>query len=338
MNDDSRDSLGPTRPFLRPPIVEALDLPSLEVGRVHRLRVAMTQNASGNETLVPTFVLRSGRPGPVVWLCSAIHGNELNGIPIVNRILASLTAAPDLLRTGTLIGVPILNIPGYLAFSRYYEDGADLNRIMPGVADGNESQLYAHRIADRFLRHADVLIDLHTASFGRVNSFYVRADLSDPRVDRMARRLDPQIILQNPNSDGTLRGAAARAGVAAITVEVGNPNIIQGRMVKEVEQGVRLVLGDLGLLDPVEGEAAPGEVVVCDGSRWLYTDRGGLLHVRVGLAEIVEEGAVVATLQNAWGDMVREYRAPHRGIVIGHSTNPAARAGSRIVHFGRLVS
>lgn len=334
MTEPDQPTFDSSRPFLRPPIVEGLDLPNLAPGEVHRMRLAMTQNASGNETLLPTFVLRSGQPGPTVLICAAIHGNELNGVPIVTRLMARLTQTPaDLLR-GTLIGVPVLNMPGYLAFSRYFEDGVDLNRIMPGQADGNESQLYAHRIVDRFVRHADVLIDLHTASFGRQNSFYVRADLDNPRVERMARKLTPQIILHSPNADGTLRGAAASRGLDAVTVEVGNPNIIQGSLVKEAEHGIADVLADQGMMQ-APAEEAHEEAVVCRSSRWVYTDRGGMLRVMVDLTQRVQPGDVVATLQNAWGDLVREYRAPYAGVVIGRSTNPAARAGSRIVHIGR---
>lgn len=316
--------------------MESLDLSSFEVDRVHRVRLAMTQNASGNETLLPTFVVRSQVPGPTVLITAAIHGNELNGIPIVHRLMSRLSAAPLELKRGALIAVPVLNIPGYLAFQRQFEDGADLNRIMPGVADGNESQLYAHRIVTRLLAHADILIDLHTASFGRENTFYVRADMSNPRVARMARALEPQIILNNREADGTLRGAAATRGIDAVTVEVGNPNIIQGRMVKEAEQGIGVLLSDLAMMgsQPVDGAE---ETVVCERSRWVYTDRGGMLRVRVDLAERVSEGDVIATLDNAWGDTVRAYRAPFDGVVIGRATNPAARAGSRIVHLGVLA-
>lgn len=335
VSDSNPDLLDPSRPFLRPPIVESLDLESMGMDQTHRVRLVMTQNASGNETLVPTFVLRSPVPGPTVFVCAAIHGNELNGVPIVTRLMARLTESPRDLHRGTIIAVPVLNIPGYLAFTRYYEDGADLNRIMPGLADGNESQLYAHRIVDRLLAHADVLIDLHTASFGRQNSFYVRADLDNPRVERMARKLDPQIILHSPNADGTLRGTAAARGVDAVTVEVGNPNIIQGRLVKEAEQGIVDVLADLGMMTPT-GHDPADDVVVCRSSKWVHTDRGGMLRVLVDLAKPVSAGDVVATLRNAWGDLVREFRAPYAGVVIGRSTNPAARAGSRIVHIGRV--
>jgi hypothetical protein len=70
---------------------------------------------------------------------------------------------------------------------------------------------------------------LHTASFGRINSYYVRADLNDPDVNALATLLKPQIILHDAGHGGTLRGAATKLGIKAITVEIGNPQLLQVR-------------------------------------------------------------------------------------------------------------
>src|SRR5690606_27150633 len=104
-------------------------------------------------------------------------------------------------------------------------DGKDLNRLMPGRANGNESDVYAHRLLERIVYEFDVLIDLHTASFGRINSLYVRADMSDPKASRLARMVGAEIILHNRNADGTLRAAAAANGATAITIEIGDPHV-----------------------------------------------------------------------------------------------------------------
>ena len=318
------------KPFVRPPIVSDLDL-EVEPDVVHRFRVVMTENATGNETLVPTFVLRSSNPGPVVGITAAIHGNELNGIPVIHRLVERLTSTS--LLCGTLVAAPILNVPGYVSHQREFQDGVDLNRIMPGHAHGNESALYAHRLMDRLVAHFDYLVDLHTASFGRVNSLYVRADMRTPVVAEMARRIRPQIILHSPGADGTLRSAAADRGIHAITVEVGDPQTIQRSLVRSARLGVQEVLEYLGLI-PNVSDPDGGPPVECVRSTWIYTDRGGILSVLPDVTDPVEEGEVIAVLRNVWGDVVREYRAPVRGVVIGKSSNPAARAGSRILHLG----
>jgi predicted deacylase len=323
-------------PIQRPPLVERIDIEGLEPHRQHRLRVVMSQNATGNETLVPVIAIRGDAPGPVVGVTAAIHGNELNGIPVIHRLLGSV--AERGLARGTMLAVPILNVPGYLRHQREFEDGVDLNRIMPGSPDGDESELYASRIVERLLPGLDYLIDLHTASFGRINSLYVRADMSDQRAAAIARLVGPQIIVHNPGSDGTLRAAAAARGIVAVTVEVGNPQRFQDVLVDATRVGIEDVLEHLGLLASTDGATlAPAPATECSRSRWLYTDRGGILDVFPAVNERVSAGDVVASLFNVWGDRVREYDAPEDGVVIGKSTNPTARAGSRILHLGTVA-
>ena len=329
-----KDEQDASLPFVRPPIVESIDLDELEPGKPHRMRLAMTQNATGNETLVPVVVARAeGDLHPIVGITAAIHGNELNGMRVVQELASALNDNPSLLKRGTLIAVPLLNVPGYLNETRAFSDGVDLNRIMPGKANGNESELYAHRIMELIIKRCDYLFDLHTASFGRVNTHYVRCDLSSPVVMELAARLDPQIILHSPNSDGTLRGAAAQRGIHALTVEIGDPQRIQKGLVRDAYSGLTAALAHLGMLNPVRPESEE-EVICCQRSYWMYTKRGGLLNVLPALGDRLKKGDEVARLFNVWGDLVVRFYAPEDSVVIGKSTNPTAGAGSRIVHLG----
>lgn len=319
------------KPFVRPPIVQRLDLDAAEPGVVSRFRVVITENASGNETMVPAMVLRSHQPGPVVGVTAAVHGNELNGIPVIHRLMEQLGTVG--LAKGTLVAVPIVNVPGYLRYQREFEDGVDLNRIMPGKANGTESQLYAHRLVERLFYCFEYLLDLHTASFGRVNSLYVRADMDNPVTAKMARLVSPQIIVHSPGGDGTVRATCTDRGTHAITIEVGDPARLQRGLVRSAHLGVQEVLEHLGMVQDLS-DPDPGEIVECSRSYWTYTDRGGVLTVLPGVVDRVEKGEIIARLYNVWGDPVREYRAPEAGVIVGKATNPAARAGSRIIHLG----
>ena len=150
---------------------------------------------------------------------------------------------------GTIVGVPVVNVPSFQRKKRRFIDGTDLNHIMPGKSNGTASQIYAHRVVTRIINQFDYLMDLHTASVGRINSYYIRADMSDPVVSKMARLQNAQIIVHNPPSDGTLRGTANEMNIPAITLEVGNPNTFQKGMIREGLTGIHNVLGDLGMID-----------------------------------------------------------------------------------------
>ena len=308
----------------------SLDVDALEPGRIHRLNVQLIHDGLGRAIEVPVLVARGAKPGPTFGLTAALHGNELNGIPAMHRIIRMLE--PRHLR-GTIVAVTVVNVPGFLAHQREFSEGIDLNHIMPGQEGGRSPEVYVHRLIERIIRRFDFLMDLHTASFGRINSLYVRADMTHPMAARMAYLQRPQIIVHNPASDRTLRGTAMDLGIPAITVEIGNPQRFQHDFIRSTSRGIRAALYELGILR--KRPLAPGpEPVLCERSGWLYTDHGGLLEVLPSVTDPVEQGEIIARLTNAYGDVTREYRAPEAGVVVGKSVNPVAQTGARILHLG----
>lgn len=311
-------------------IVEQLDLDELPSGRVTRCEVELVHDELGRPTRLPVMVAKGAKPGKVFGLTAGVHGNEINGIPVIHRLMEQL----ELTRLrGTVVAVLVVNTPGFLRHQRKFRDGVDLNHVFPGAASGPESSMFVHRLVERIVRRFDFLIDLHTASTGRVNSLYVRADMTDPRTAQMAFLQRPDIIVHNPPSDYTLRGTLMEHGVPAITLEIGNPQRFQRTYVKRSLAGVRAVLGELGF-QPRRKLALGDEPIICERSYWMHTDRGGLLRVLPDVTDRVEAGAVVAQLRNIYGDLITEYRAEVDGVVIGHSVNPVGGTGARILHLG----
>lgn len=313
-----------------PIVTGTLDLDQLPTRQTTRVLVELTSDALGQAIQIPVLVARGAKPGPVVGITAAVHGNELNGIPVIHHLFAALEGKP--LR-GTVVGVVVANVPGLHAHQREFVDGTDLNDIFPGRPRGNVSHIYAHRLLHQIVRRFDYLLDLHTASFGRINSLYVRADMSHPKTARMAMLQKPQIILHNRASDGTLRGAAMELGIPSITIEIADPHRFQPKYIRPTLMGVLAVLAELGLVRRRPPRPGPPPVL-CERSYWMYTDRGGLLDVLPQLADRVGAGEVIARVRDAFGDLRTEYLAPETGVVIGKSTNPVGQTGARILHLG----
>ncbi len=299
--------------------------------QVSRAYIEVVADGLGTDILVPLLVARGKRDGPVFGLTAAVHGNELNGIRVIHDIFERLDVAT--LR-GTLVGVVCTNVPGLHAHEREIYHQFDLNRTFPGDAAGNVAQVYAHRVMDRIVSKFDYLVDLHTASFGRINSLYVRADLQNKQTRRMAYLQRPQIVVHNHPRDQSLRGAAMQLGIPAITAEIGDPQRFQPRLVKSTRAGIRDLLADVKMVPQRARSDAPVPIV-CISSSWLYTDRGGLLEVIPNVAERIEKGTLVARLRDAFGGIIREYHAPYDCVVIGKSINPVGPTGSRIIHLGK---
>ena len=313
-------------------ITDRLELDSLARGERHRFWINLVEDASSQPMRIPVIVCRGTSDGPVFGVTAAVHGDELNGLPTTHRLVRNIDPE-DLV--GTIVVVPVVNLPGYLRNTRRFTDGKDLNRLMPGRPDGTPSDVYAHRFIDRVARRFEYLVDLHTASFGRINSLYVRADMRGKVTATMARLISPQIIVHNEGADGTLRSAADELGIHAITVEVGNPLRFQRGLIRSSRLGIQNLLAHLGMI-PQSPEEDPidDDTVECSRSYWLYADTGGVLQIFVTVAERVKRGERLAILSNLFGDVIREYRAPEDGIIIGANTNPVASTGARIIHLG----
>ena len=317
-----------------PPVVgNELDIESLPRGATTRVFVELVADGLAAGVRVPVLVARGHRPGPVFGITAAVHGNELNGIPVIHDLFARLDPATV---RGCVVGVLVANVPGLHQHRRELSDGTDLNRIMPGRENGNVAEVYASRLIGRIINRFDYHVDLHTASFGRVNSLYVRADMNHEKSAAMAYLQRPQIIVHNEASDHTLRGAAMEMGIPSITVEIGDPQRFQRRFIKNARIGLRAVLSYAGVVRKRPVADGP-EPVICSSSSWMYTDRGGLLEVLPGVTYRVAEGEVVGRIRNAFGDVIREYKAPIDGIVVGRSVNPVGQTGARILHLGRVA-
>ncbi len=317
--------------------IERLELEAVAPGTVRKYWLRMGEDALSRPVCVPVLVARGAAPGPVLGLAAAIHGDELNGIRIIQQVFETLDPAG--LR-GAVVGVPGLNAVSIPREERRFPEGEDLNRLFPGRPDGDVSAQYVHRLFERLVRPMDVLIDMHTASFGRVNALYVRADLSRDTLAGLARLQGADIVLNSrgpsagaQSGGGTLRDQASRSGIHAITVEYGNPQVYQPEMIDRGVRGVQNTLVWLGMTagEVVLPDASP---ILCRRSYWLYTDAGGLLEVYPAPGERIRRGALIAVLRDPFGSVVQEYRASEDGVVIGKSTNPVNYNGGRILHLG----
>ena len=312
------------------PVIQSLDIKKLPKGEITHCWLHVVTDGMGVPIHVPVLVARGLEEGKVLGITAAVHGNELNGIPVIQRLFKEIN--PKELK-GTIVGVPVTNVPSLVRKKRRFIDGTDLNHIMPGKPNGTVSQVYAWRIVNRLIKEFDFLLDLHTASNGRVNSYYIRADMEDEMVRQMAILQNAQIIVHNPPSDGTLRGTADEMGISAITLEVGNPNTFQKGLIRDGLTGIHNLLGYLKMLD-CEVEAVDDETVICKKSYWIYSDTGGIMTVHPQVTERVKEGQIIATMRNIFGDLVKEYLATEDGIVIGKSVSPINQTGGRILHLG----
>lgn len=323
------------------PIITELDIEQAPAGTISKYWLHLTSNGLSQPILIPVMIAKGMEAGPVLGLTAAIHGNELNGIPIIQAVFQAID--PKQLK-GTLVGIPGLNPVSMNLNERRFPDQEDLNRNFPGKENGNDSQQYVWQVFQKIVRHFDFHIDMHTASFGRINSLYVRADMKHDTSRQMALLQDADIVLHNegkPSSgqviaaSRTLRAEAMLHGIPSITIEYGDPQVYQADMIQRGITGVKNTLSWLDMVEiPIQLPAE--QPLRCKKSYWLYVDEGGLLEIPVQINQLLKKGELIGILKNPFGEVIEEYYAPEDGVVIGKSTNPVNRSGGRIIHLGVL--
>ncbi|MEK9713265.1 MAG: succinylglutamate desuccinylase/aspartoacylase family protein, partial [Thalassolituus sp.] len=183
------------------------------------------QSFSSIDTPVPVLVARGRTAGPVVCLTAAIHGDELNGIEMVRRLMFQLN--PEKMK-GSVIGIPIVNLDGFRRSSRYLADRRDLNRHFPGSPKGSAAGRIAHSLFTEVIRdRCEYLVDLHTGSLKRTNLPQIRGDLTNEAVFEFSRHFGGITVLHGTGTKGTLRRAAVDAGIPTMTLEAGGPNALE---------------------------------------------------------------------------------------------------------------
>jgi predicted deacylase len=283
----------------------------------------------GSAEGIPVLVVNGSAPGPLVCMTAAIHGDELNGIEMVRRIMQDLDPAR---LNGGVVGIPIVNLQGFRRGSRYLPDRRDLNRFFPGNPSGSAASRIAHSLFTDVIRHCNGLIDIHTGSLNRTNLPQLRADLRNERVREFADGFGGLVVVQSPGVPGTLRRAATDRGIAAVTLEAGEPGRVQSVEVRIGVDSIFRLFQQLGMLDRLRLLKQPKPVYY--RSTWVRADDGGILFSLVRLGQVVSAGDILGTVTDPITNEQSLIYSPVRGRVVGMALNQVVMPGFATFNLG----
>jgi hypothetical protein len=284
---------------------------------------------------MPVEVINGRQAGPCLFVSAAIHGDELNGVEIIRRLLRH--SAMRRLR-GTLVAVPVVNVHGFLHRSRYLPDRRDLNRSFPGTERGS----LAGRIANLFMReivaHCTHGIDLHTGAVHRENLPQIRADLDDPTTAWLANAFGVPVLINATLRDGSLREAAMESGIPMLLYEGGEALRFDEVSIRAGLRGVLNVLRVLGMLPVVRSAQRTPAPVVARSSSWVRAPESGVLRSALRLGTRVHKGQTLGIITAPLMDMECKVVAPAGGILIGQTRLPLVHEGEALFHVARFTS
>lgn len=274
-------------------------------------------------------VVHGPRPGPVLLINGAIHGDEVNGVEVIRRILRQ----PALRRlAGTLIAVPVVNVYGFLTNTRYLPDRRDLNRSFPGSATGSLASRLAHQFFNEIVKRADFGIDLHTGAVHRDNFPQVRGDLSNPSVREMAMAFGVPVVLNAALLKGSLRKAAIEAATPYLVYEAGEALRFDEMSIRVGLRGILRVMAHLGMIRRRARYEVKTEPLIARRSRWIRAPEGGIFRAGIRLGERVGEGGVLGTIADPFGENEFPVTCTWNGVLIGRTNLPNVNQGDALFH------
>lgn len=307
---------------------------TVEPGRRQYIDLPLPPLYTHTSVSMPVHVINGRNAGPTLFVSAAIHGDEINGIEIIRRLLKvkSLNRI-----AGTLIAVPVVNVYGFVAQSRYLPDRRDLNRSFPGSDRGT----MASRLADTFMTEiADKCthgIDFHTAASGRDNLPQIRADLdSSDALLPMAMAFSPPVILDSSTRAGTLRAAVGDKPV--LLYEAGEALRFDELAIRAGVQGTLRVMRYLNMLPATKRAERKYEPTIANDSVWMRAPQSGIMRSKLHLGAVVNDGDILGYVADPFGEAEEEVVSKVSGVLVGKSNLPLVHEGEALFHVACLSS
>lgn len=278
-------------------------------------------------------VINGKKPGPNLFISAAIHGDELNGVEIIRRLVKQKQMQQI---CGSLIAIPIVNVHGFITHSRYLPDGRDLNRSFPGSSTGSLASRMAYTFLTEIVSKSTHGIDLHTGARHRENLPQIRADLGNAELKKLCLAFGGvSVIIDSKIRDGSLRQAGDDSKTPILLYEAGEALRFDESAIRIGVKGIQNVMRALGMLPESKntGKKNTGTpVTLISNTAWVRAPYSGILRVFVRLGARCEKGCVLGVIADPLGKNEYQVIAPETGIVIGRSKLPLVYEGDALFH------
>ena len=277
----------------------------------------------------PIYISRGLEDGPILALTAGMHGDEINGMEIVRRILDSGLHQP---KRGVTVCMPIVNIYGFLNYSRDVPDGKDINRSFPGNKNGSLASRVAYNLMHEVIPFIDYGIDFHTGGAMRTNYPQVRALLKDEKNFELAQAFNAPFTIDASFRPNSLRKEASKRGKNIIVYEGGESLRFDQQAIEEGMDGTLRLMKHLDMIDWAP-EAREENRIVWNTS-WIRAKSAGLFQPNVQCGNLIQKGQWIGTITDPFGEFKEQVIANDTGYVIGLNNIPVINAGDALMHIG----
>jgi predicted deacylase len=293
------------------------------------VELKVSKLASGTNISIQAHIFRSKKDGPTVLIAGGIHGDEINGIEIVRRAVKSKLFED--LNCGTVIALPLVNIYGFINFSRELPDGKDVNRSFPGSKSGSLASRIAHVITHQILPHIDLGLDFHTGGASIYNYPQIRAFRGDEKSLALAKVFNAPLTLESGLVTKSLRKEAYKKNIPMLVYEGGESLRLDDFSIKEGINGIKKVLNHYKMIDE---KINIQKTETLKQHKWLRASIAGIFVPKKITGEWFKKGDVLGIITNPYGQFEKQIVAGQNGFIFGHDNKPVVNQGKALFHIG----
>lgn len=299
-------------------------------GQYKEIKINIARLPSHTMIDTPIYVNRALEDGPVLALLACMHGDEINGMEIVRRIIDT-----DLNRTkrGTVICMPIVNVYGFLNYSRDVPDGKDINRSFPGHKTGSLASRVAYHLMKEVIPNIDYGIDFHTGGAMRTNYPQIRCVMQDEKNAELAAAFAAPFTIDSPFRPKSLRQAAAKKNKNVIVYEGGESIRLDTHAIEAGIAGTLRMMKHLNMIDWAPEPTEENKIIW--NTSWVRGRTAGLFQSLVRPGQLIDKGQLIGTMTDPFGEFNEQIKSPSKGYVIGLNNNPVVNAGDALMHIGQ---
>ncbi len=301
----------------------------IPLGKKEQIKINVGSLASGTKIDLHVNVFRSKNPGPTLLVTGGVHGDEINGIEIIRTALERNYF--DKLEKGTVIAIPLLNVYGFINFSRETPDGKDVNRSFPGNLNGSLSSRVARSLTKEILPLIDYGLDFHTGGAARYNYPQIRYTAFHEKSKELAHAFGAPITIASTPLSKSWRKVAMSKNVPVLVFEGGESLRYDGFTIQKGLEGIKRVMSTIGMLSE---EAKPLNTIQINKMLWQRASQAGLFQWTKQSGQWVIENEPIGFINDPYGREKTIIKAKKSGYIVGHNNAPVVSLGDPLFHIG----
>lgn len=304
---------------------------TINPGTSIQLNLEVVKLHTRTNVTVPIIIEHAKQKGPCILLMAGVHGDEVNGVEIIRRIITKKLNKPI---RGTVICIPVFNVLGFLNLSREFPDGRDLNRMFPGSPKGSMASRFASKFMQEFTPLINYVIDFHTGSSERFNHPQIRCNVDEEETFNLAKIFNAPFVINSPEREKSIREALCSKGKKVLLFEGGKSKSFDKRAIQAGVNGAVNVMNYLGITNITYEQETDTKQVFIEQSKWVRSPYSGMFSTVAKNGMLVKKGEILGYVTDPYGDFEKKVKSPETGYVFCINTSPIVNKGDALFHVG----